>query len=233
MGSHALWLLIVLAGFGPATTLRRVRSMSSGRRCIVGRKGCVDCTPGNSRTSPGSKSGVQGHSRDETPPSLPSVNSKPENRGRKLRVNSQFTAAGWLQRLIGPRFERPEVSEILSEDQLESLLRMAEETNKLTVVMLSMTFCGPCKLFEPKYTLFAEDNPDATFVKIIGDRNEDTRAILDKLGVKAVPAFRIYKGTKDVSGELSIIQQMDLVQSERALRAVLKRNKGDQPDGFY
>ncbi|GAB5360114.1 hypothetical protein AAMO2058_000599500 [Amorphochlora amoebiformis] len=165
-----------------------------------------------------------------TPPSAPprAPGLLPEQdrlilRPRKRRERGPFE---WIKRMVGPTgYDQTAVAEALTREALVDLLNESErDEERLTVVMISMTYCGPCKMFEPKFKLFAEAYPDATFVKIVGDRNDETRAMLKSMDISAVPAFRIFKGNKDVSAELALMQQMGVIQAEKTLRAVLKRH---------
>uniref|UniRef100_A0A7S4DZ61 Thioredoxin domain-containing protein n=1 Tax=Lotharella globosa TaxID=91324 RepID=A0A7S4DZ61_9EUKA len=100
--------------------------------------------------------------------------------------------------------------------------------NGLSVFMASMVNCGPCRVMDPKFRLFAEAYPDATFFKITGDTNDDTKALLKDLRVSAVPAFRVFNDGKDVSAELALMEQMDIIQAEKTLRLVVKRHYPDK-----
>jgi len=136
--------------------------------------------------------------------------------------DSQRKEKGWLQRLLGPTgYEKVPIIEV---ETVEDFEKLTGADGSLSVVMASMTYCGPCKLMDPKFQLFAEAYPNINFIKVTGDKNEDTRQILNKIRVSAVPAFRVFKDGKDVSGELSVMEQMNVSQAEKTLRSVIQRN---------
>ncbi|KAK7317546.1 hypothetical protein RJT34_01879 [Clitoria ternatea] len=58
-----------------------------------------------------------------------------------------------------------------------------KQTNKLTVIDFSASWCGPCKLMDPAIQEFAEKYTDVEFVKID----------VDKLLVQAMPTFLLIK----------------------------------------
>mmetsp|Transcript_8602 Transcript_8602/g.16904 ORF Transcript_8602/g.16904 Transcript_8602/m.16904 type:complete len:219 (-) Transcript_8602:583-1239(-) len=126
----------------------------------------------------------------------------------------------WFKRLLTTP-EPPTVVDIQSKSQFSEIMANG---NGLAVFMASMVNCGPCRVFDPKFRLFAEAYPDATFFKITGDTNEETKALLKDLRVSAVPAFRVFNDGKDVSAELALMEQMDIIQAEKTLRLVVKRH---------
>eukprot|EP01018_Ginkgo_biloba_P035433 Gb_20154 [translate_table: standard] len=87
------------------------------------------------------------------------------------------------------------VIEVEDEESVDKYIQ--EAGNKLVVIDISTTTCGPCKLIYPKVVKMSIEYPDALFLKINGDRSSNTRALMRKWGVRAVPNFRFYR-----SGEL-------------------------------
>uniref|UniRef100_A0A061SKI3 Thioredoxin f n=1 Tax=Tetraselmis sp. GSL018 TaxID=582737 RepID=A0A061SKI3_9CHLO len=87
------------------------------------------------------------------------------------------------------------VREVTSKDDLQASFDEAGES--LVVVNIGAKTCGPCKLIWPKYVEMSQEYEDATFLKITGDENKETVALMKDWGVKAVPEFRYFK-----SGEL-------------------------------
>eukprot|EP00465_Bigelowiella_longifila_P015077 CAMPEP_0185266192 /NCGR_PEP_ID=MMETSP1359-20130426/30266_1 /TAXON_ID=552665 /ORGANISM="Bigelowiella longifila, Strain CCMP242" /LENGTH=177 /DNA_ID=CAMNT_0027855883 /DNA_START=219 /DNA_END=752 /DNA_ORIENTATION=- len=136
------------------------------------------------------------------------------------------SSMGWLQRLLGPTgYDRDSVVEVESAAEFKA---MTSKNVSLAVVMASMTYCGPCKLMEPKFKLFSEAYPNAKFITVVGDKNDETREILRCQRITAVPAFRVFREGKDVSEELAMMERLDIIQSERALRNVIRRNYVDK-----
>lgn len=67
-------------------------------------------------------------------------------------------------------------------ETMEKYIR--EAGDKLVVVDVSTTTCGPCKLIYPKFTRMSNDYPEAIFLKINGDENNDTRVTHDSKSPK-------------------------------------------------
>lgn len=84
------------------------------------------------------------------------------------------------------------VIEVEDGEELEKYIQ--EAGDKLVVVDVSTTTCGPCKLIYPKVVNMSIEYPDTLFYKINGDKSSSTRALMRKWGVRAVPNFRFYKG---------------------------------------
>eukprot|EP00244_Chara_vulgaris_P005880 TRINITY_DN225_c0_g1_i1.p1 TRINITY_DN225_c0_g1~~TRINITY_DN225_c0_g1_i1.p1 ORF type:complete len:269 (-),score=21.83 TRINITY_DN225_c0_g1_i1:248-1009(-) len=76
----------------------------------------------------------------------------------------------------------------------ETLNKYLEEAgNKLVVLDVSAKICGPCKLIYPKIVKMSEEYTDAVFLKIEGDHDTNTRALMREWGVKSVPCFRFFR----------------------------------------
>ncbi|KAJ7295352.1 hypothetical protein O6H91_Y195400 [Diphasiastrum complanatum] len=74
--------------------------------------------------------------------------------------------------------------------------RIQEAGDKLIVLDISTKTCGPCKFIYPKVVKLSIDYPDAIFLKINGDHNSSTRALMKKWGIRAVPNFRFFRNGK-------------------------------------
>eukprot|EP00897_Mesotaenium_endlicherianum_P004249 jgi/Mesen1/3852/ME000207S02867 len=70
--------------------------------------------------------------------------------------------------------------------------------DKLVVLDISTKTCGPCKLIYPKLVKMSEEYPDAVFLKILGDYDSDTRALMREWKVRAVPLFRFYRNGEQI-----------------------------------
>jgi len=88
------------------------------------------------------------------------------------------------------------VVEFQSEEEFNRIL--TEAGDKLVVVDVSTTTCGPCKMIFPKLVEMSLQYPDAVFLKINGNVNNDTRTLMRKWGVRAVPNFRFFKKGEQV-----------------------------------
>ncbi|KAG0568145.1 hypothetical protein M758_7G186500 [Ceratodon purpureus] len=83
-----------------------------------------------------------------------------------------------------------------SEEEFNTILNDAGD--KLVVVDISTTTCGPCKMIFPKFVEMSLAYPDAVFLKINGDSSAESRALMRKWGVRAVPNFRFFKNGEQV-----------------------------------
>eukprot|EP00250_Pteridium_aquilinum_P008465 c17969_g1_i1 orf=466-1050(-) len=83
------------------------------------------------------------------------------------------------------------VFDVEDEAALEQYFRDAGE--KLVVLDISTKTCGPCKMIYPKLVKMSKEYPDVLFLKIMGDLNSGTRALMRKWGVRAVPNFRFFR----------------------------------------
>ena len=69
-------------------------------------------------------------------------------------------------------------------------------------VQISTKTCGPCKVVYPHFAGLSEELPDVKFVKIMGDHDADTRALMKEWGVRVVPLFMLFRNGEKV-GEWS------------------------------
>mmetsp|Transcript_46634 Transcript_46634/g.101732 ORF Transcript_46634/g.101732 Transcript_46634/m.101732 type:complete len:223 (+) Transcript_46634:98-766(+) len=82
----------------------------------------------------------------------------------------------------------------------EAIAGTATGSPNVLVVSFSTTWCGPCKLMDPKVAelskVFAEK---ASFIKVMGDKDEnDGIRIMRREGVRTVPLYQIYKDGQKV-----------------------------------
>jgi len=71
---------------------------------------------------------------------------------------------------------------------------MSETSGKLVILMASTTFCGPCKMIKPIYTRYAAEYGDAVFAYLEGDKTDDSKRLMTRLGLRSVPTFFFLKG---------------------------------------
>jgi len=62
------------------------------------------------------------------------------------------------------------------------------------VLSFSTTWCGPCKLMDPKVKDLSDKYVEtARFIKIMGDKDPDGVELMKREGVRSVPQYHIYK----------------------------------------
>jgi Ca2+-binding EF-hand superfamily protein len=87
---------------------------------------------------------------------------------------SQREFISWWKDSIG----NASVEIIHTMEEFDQVLEDAEGTDTMTVLMVGVTYCKPCKAFTRKYADFAERFNGARFIKVFGNEN---KAGLDKL----------------------------------------------------
>mmetsp|Transcript_25528 Transcript_25528/g.82499 ORF Transcript_25528/g.82499 Transcript_25528/m.82499 type:complete len:147 (+) Transcript_25528:62-502(+) len=70
--------------------------------------------------------------------------------------------------------------------------------DSLMVVDFATTWCGPCKVMEPKMNAMSEEYTDAIFYKVIGDSSAEASSLMKREGVRAVPSFHFWKNGEKV-----------------------------------
>ncbi|GAB4819539.1 hypothetical protein N2152v2_006585 [Parachlorella kessleri] len=89
-----------------------------------------------------------------------------------------------------------EVTMIFGEEELSRVL--AACPGKLVVLMCSLTWCRPCKRFQPSYEKAAEYYADdVVFLKLYGNSNDSTKHVFkDKLKCRTTPTFFFFRDRK-------------------------------------
>ncbi|XP_057864757.2 thioredoxin H1 isoform X1 [Cryptomeria japonica] len=117
--------------------------------------------------------------------------------GKSIAASPRPVTSKRLRRQIGCSAsnssggKKGNVIEVEDGEELEKYIQDAGD--KLVVVDVSTTTCGPCKLIYPKVVNMSIEYPDTLFYKINGDKSSSTRALMRKWGVRAVPNFRFYR----------------------------------------
>lgn len=75
-------------------------------------------------------------------------------------------------------------------------------TYNQVAVQISTKTCGPCKVVYPHFAALSEELSDVSFVKIMGDHDADTRALMKEWGVRVVPLFFLFRNGEKI-GEWS------------------------------
>jgi thioredoxin 1 len=78
----------------------------------------------------------------------------------------------------------------------------ADAGDGLIAVQISTKTCGPCKMIYPTFVGLSQELPKVTFVKIMGDTDLDSRALMKEWGVRVVPLFKLFRNGEQV-GEWS------------------------------
>ena len=104
------------------------------------------------------------------------------------------------------------MKQIATKAEFDALLK--DSGDKTVFVDFTATWCGPCKMIGPEFEKLAGETPDAVFVKVDVDENEDTAKEYE---VSAMPTFKAIKNGKKVD---------ELVGADpAALAAMISKNK--------
>lgn len=106
------------------------------------------------------------------------------------KSKKSFVCSAVLDDVVGNTMDG-NVTEIFSKEDFEKCIK--EAGDKLVVLDIATRTCGPCKLIYPKVVKLSLDYPDVVFLKIMGDYDSSTKALMREWGVRAVPNFRFFK----------------------------------------
>lgn len=112
------------------------------------------------------------------------------------RVRRTRASPAPLRAALEANAETGNVIEVFSPDELQAQLDQAGD--KLVVLDIATKTCGPCKLIFPTVVEMSKEYTDAVFLKIMGDHDAETRALMKQWGVKAVPMFKFFKNGEQV-----------------------------------
>uniref|UniRef100_A0A7S1S8K1 Thioredoxin domain-containing protein n=1 Tax=Alexandrium catenella TaxID=2925 RepID=A0A7S1S8K1_ALECA len=105
--------------------------------------------------------------------------------GRRGDYGSGTTALAAVQKCEGEAF----VDDAIAETGNSGVL----------VLSFSTTWCGPCKLMDPKVSELSETFAEgARFIKITGDSDPDGMTLMKRERVRSVPQYHVYKGGEKV-----------------------------------
>jgi len=111
---------------------------------------------------------------------------------------------------------RGRMNEIETEEELLDILK--KNKDRLMIVKVATSFCGPCKIMKPTFELFSANYTDALFVYVLSDKNEKTKKLSDSLRVQEVPSFRFFRSEEQVwqySGANEKMLRMTIVDQLR------------------
>lgn len=120
---------------------------------------------------------------------LSSATSVPRLASRRPFQCAASLSAADLEKL-GPN-GNGKVVEVLSRDEFNAQVTQAGD--KLVVLDISTKTCGPCKFIYPKVVEMSLEHPNVVFLKINGDTDDGTKAMMREWGVRAVPAFHFFR----------------------------------------
>jgi hypothetical protein len=90
------------------------------------------------------------------------------------------------------------VTEVRSRKDLDEFLAKQPD-NVLTVINVALTSATPCVRIYPAVMALAKNFVGfASFARLLGDRNDETRQLVDELNVTQVPTFLFYRGGQEV-----------------------------------
>ena len=101
--------------------------------------------------------------------------------------------------------------------EFDAVLAEAAAAGKAVVVDFTATWCGPCQRIAPLYAQLASEFPQADFIKVDVDENQETAAACQ---VSAMPTFMIFRDKKEVG----MIRGAD----PDGLRALIQQHAGDK-----
>mmetsp|Transcript_8087 Transcript_8087/g.36296 ORF Transcript_8087/g.36296 Transcript_8087/m.36296 type:complete len:826 (-) Transcript_8087:111-2588(-) len=127
----------------------------------------------------------------------------------------------WWKDSIG----NSDVEIIHTMNEYEQVLDDADGTDSLTVLMVGVTYCKPCKAFSKKYQDFADRFNGARFIKVFGNENKDMTVLCrDELKVKSTPTFYFFRNKEQVLQPRSLSRSLRMLRARRP--AMLPRAPG-------
>lgn len=81
--------------------------------------------------------------------------------------------------------------------------------NKLELVDVFATWCGPCRMMEPILKSFGDKNPNVIITKIDSDENPE---ICKKYGIRGVPTFILLQNDVEVWRKVGSISESMLTE---------------------
>lgn len=94
---------------------------------------------------------------------------------------------------------------VLTQDQYKDTVRQ----HPWSVVVVSATWCGPCKVMRPEINFFADKNPTTPVFVLDFDQSPD---VVNFYGLRGVPAVLILRNGKEVKRHYGYQTQHELQQ---------------------
>ena len=101
--------------------------------------------------------------------------------------------------------------------EFDAVLAEAAAAGKAVVVDFTATWCGPCQRIAPLFAQLASEFPQAEFIKVDVDDNQETAQACQ---VSAMPTFMIFRDKKQVG----MLRGAD----PNGLRALIQQHAGDK-----
>ena len=101
--------------------------------------------------------------------------------------------------------------------EFDAVLTEAAAAGKAVVVDFTATWCGPCQRIAPLFAQLASEFPQAEFIKVDVDENQETAAACQ---VSAMPTFMVFRDKREVG----MIRGAD----PNGLRALITQHAGDK-----
>ena len=101
--------------------------------------------------------------------------------------------------------------------EFDAVLAEAAAAGKAVVVDFTATWCGPCQRIAPLYAQLASEFPQADFIKVDVDENQETAQACQ---VSAMPTFMIFRDKREVG----MLRGAD----PNGLRALIQQHAGDK-----
>ena len=101
--------------------------------------------------------------------------------------------------------------------EFDAVLAEAAAAGKAVVVDFTATWCGPCQRIAPLFAQLASEFPQAEFIKVDVDENQETAQACQ---VSAMPTFKVFRDKKEVG----MIRGAD----PNGLRALIQQHAGDK-----
>ena len=88
------------------------------------------------------------------------------------------------------------VRQLATKDEFNALLVQNGSSKTTTFVDFTATWCGPCQRIGPIFETLSREYPQATFVKVDVDENQETA---QECGVRAMPTFQTFVGGQKIA----------------------------------
>ena len=102
--------------------------------------------------------------------------------------------------------------------------------NEKVLVDFSATWCGPCKMIGPNIEKLAEENADATVIKIDVDKHPEIAAVY---GVQTIPTLIAFKKGQIVNQKIGFMAETDNDELSMCSMYQVPLRKDEQPQKKY
>ena len=91
----------------------------------------------------------------------------------------------------------------------EESFQQTISTDKIVLIDVFTTWCGPCKILSPIINELAEHYQESVIIsKVEADSNTD---LADQLKVKSVPTLILFKGGQEIDRQMGAKSKKDLI----------------------